>query len=328
MKYIIGIDQGSTKTLGAISDENGNILYISRTEGADHKGVGLALQIQRINEVCIDLIDKSYIDKVDIKCIYGGLTGVDWPEEADLLKNEILRLKLCDKVYAVNDSLVALRAGTSKSFGAIIIAGTGGNFGIISPNGDEFVGAFQERAILGGRELGTRTLETLYRSYIGVNQKTILTEKVRRKYKNMSIPEILQKRKSLSEICSLAPLVFEAACDGDSVAINIIRDFGENFAEIINARARISKMTELDFEVVLSGSIFKGQGDLLKKTIREEINKVCPRAIIKDAEFEPVVGAVLLGIESFDIKSEKYAENVRRTAEKHNLKRNINRRIS
>ena len=59
----------------------------------------------------------------------GGLTGVDWPDEADLVRKALADTLLipAERIQVVNDCLIALRAATSSPAGCILCAGTGLN---------------------------------------------------------------------------------------------------------------------------------------------------------------------------------------------------------
>jgi hypothetical protein len=61
-------------------------------------------------------------------------------------------------------------------------------------------------------------------------------------------------------------------------------------------------MAELAFDVVLAGSLFKGEGPLLVDTIRAAVLAVAPRARIVLAECEPALGAVMLAYDSLGIE--------------------------
>jgi hypothetical protein len=50
--------------------------------------------------------------------------------------------------------------------------------------------------------------------------------------------------------------------------------------------------------VVLAGGVFKGKGPLLIDTVRKEIHREAPLAQIRRLNYEPVVGAALLGMEA------------------------------
>jgi hypothetical protein len=71
-------------------------------------------------------------------------------------------------------------------------------------------------------------------------------------------------------------------------------------------------MTNLELEVVLSGSVFKGEGPLLLDTLAMHIHTVAPYARLVNARYEPVVGAVLLGLEYTGVKAD---EAVKRNVE-------------
>lgn len=327
MRYVIGIDQGSTKTLGAIADEKGNILALSRTGGAEHHMDGLRVQVGYIEEVLTDLLKKTSVRPVDVEVIFGGLTGVDWPEENELLENEIIKLGICNRVYAENDTLVALRGGTSNSYGAILIAGTGSNCAVISPDGRKFTyGFFVDNELEGGSSIGRKALTTVYRSYSGLEKETLLTERVKRKFGIDDI-EMLKRLDSMrkldtKKIVSLALDLFEAAYEGDEICVSIIKSFGVQLASLVNARARIFGMTHIEFEVVVSGSLFKGPGTLLTDVVTAEIHGVCPRAKIINARYEPVVGGVLFALEklhgSIDVET---AANIEASCSQHGLLR-------
>jgi hypothetical protein len=56
-------------------------------------------------------------------------------------------------------------------------------------------------------------------------------------------------------------------------------------------------MTRYSFEVVMAGSVFKGISPVLKDAMLTVIHRECPLAIAVMPIYEPVVGALLLGME-------------------------------
>lgn len=99
----------------------------------------------------------------------------------------------------------------------------------------------------------------------------------------------------------LCPLVFEVADRGDDVAAGLIVTHGQALAEYATAAIRRFGMQDLEFDVVLCGSVFKGEGSLLIDTITQEIHRVAPHANIVTARFEPAVGGVLLAYDALNI---------------------------
>ncbi|NSW91245.1 MAG: hypothetical protein HPY74_11355 [Firmicutes bacterium] len=327
MKYVIGIDQGATKTHAALSDENGCILAVARTSGAEHHYNGLNCQIGFIDRVCSELLENAGIDKKDVMIVFSGLTGVDWPGEQELMENEIRKLGFCCKIFIVNDCIVALRGGTSENFGAVICAGTGVNCAVISPDGREFIyGYYAESDLQGAVALGRHTLTAVYKSKTGRLGPTCLTEKVRQRFGISDIDTLLRsdvEGRLPEEKVMLLPLdLFEAAYDGDVIAADIIKKYGAGLASLVNARAVLFNMNGIAFDVVVSGSIFKGPGTLLTDVVTSEIHTVCPKANIINARYEPVAGAVILALEKLHGRYEnKIRHNIETTSSNFGLLR-------
>jgi hypothetical protein len=109
-------------------------------------------------------------------------------------------------------------------------------------------------------------------------------------------------------------LVFEAADAGDGVAVEIVVKHGQALAEYATAAIHRFGMQELAFDVVLSGSLFKGQGPLLIDTVTRAIQCVASRAQITRTQLEPAVGGVLLAYDALGIAvTDDMYENLKRT---------------
>jgi N-acetylglucosamine kinase-like BadF-type ATPase len=237
-----------------------------------------------------------------LACIFGGLTGVDFPEEYPLVAEGICGLGLCSNVYTTNDSMIALRGGTEKSYGAVIIAGSGGNCAIRTPQGAEFTyHYYHDSDLQGGGAIGQRAVNAVLRAQTFREQPTRLTQRVLEKFQVPTVDDFLRAMvrqeypwDAFKELC---PIVFEEAYAGDEVAAKILRQFGEGCAEMVTSGLKNFKMTDLEVEVVLSGSVFKGIGPILTDTLTTCIHSVAPKARLVNARYEPVVGAVLLGLE-------------------------------
>ena len=114
---------------------------------------------------------------------------------------------------------------------------------------------------------------------------------------------------------ALTPLAFEAAVNGDPIAVEIIVRQGEGLAEYATTLIRKFGMEAMDVDVVLSGSVFKGVGPLLVDTITACVHRVAPRANLVRACFEPVIGSVLLAYDALHLPvSESMYANLAKTA--------------
>lgn len=329
MSFVMGVDQGSSHTRAAVCDEGGRILAVGWAPGACHAYVGMQRAMDGVRGAAQQALANSGLQKADLACLFAGITGADWPDEYDLLKDNVLRLGFCPNVVIANDSIIAMRGGTAHPYGAILIAGTGGNCAVRAPDGREYIyGYFQEDALQGGAALARRALLAIYRAHTGRELPTSLTGLALQLFAVKSVDELLradvEERLAEDKIHALVPLIFEAGCAGDAVANRILTEFGLGCAELVTSALQRLEMTQLELEVVLSGSVFKGKGGLLQKVIGEAIQAVAPRAALVDARYEPVVGALLLGLEHLGLDiSGRIKANIDASARKLNLIRTV-----
>jgi N-acetylglucosamine kinase-like BadF-type ATPase len=321
MKYVLGIDQGHTETRAVVCNLEGSLLGVGKTLGACHSVHGMAQAMHTIQTAAQIALDQAGVGAQDIVALFCGLTGADWPDEYELLHENVMKLGLGQKVWIKNDTIVALRGGTLADYGAIVIAGTGSNCAIRSPRGEEFIYHFyHDYELQGGIALGRRALNAIYRAETGRSPATLLKGWVLDMFDVASVDDLLRAnvegRLGKDRIKHIAPLVFQAACEGDWAAGQILRAFGEGLAELVTAGLRRFEMTALDVEVVLSGNIFKGRGSLLQEVMLASIHMVAPRARLVNARYEPVVGALLLGLEVSGIAIDEQArQNIERTCQ-------------
>lgn len=325
MKCVLGVDQGHSQTRAAVCATEGKVLSVGTAFGACHSVHGMTKAMQAIREASEAALSQAGIRAEEIAILYCGLTGADWPDEYKLLTANVLSLGMCENVRIQNDSIIALRGGTWADYGAVVIAGSGGNCAIRSPRGEEFIYHFyHDHDLQGGTALGRRALNAIYRAETGRGLPTLLTARVLDLVGLTTVDELLradvERRLGSDDIKHIAPLIFQAACEGDRSSCEIIKAFGEGLAELVTAGLTRFNMTELDLDVVLSGSIFKGPGRLLEEVMTASIHMVAPKARLVNARYEPVVGAVLLGLEELGIRvNSRMKRNVEKTSRKLNL---------
>jgi N-acetylglucosamine kinase-like BadF-type ATPase len=279
-------------------------------------------EIQRCSEQALAQADGS--PPVDFG--FFGLAGADLPVDFDLLIPAIEGMSLARQVRIKNDTMVALRAGLKRSWGVAVICGTGFNAGGIGPDGREVqlpgLGPLSGDWG-GGGDIAHEVIRLICRAWDGRGQSTLLTEMVLAALEIPSVKELIAQlyqsrfeyysgqldRRRLSE---LVPLVFEVAYGGDEVAQNLVVRVGTEVGITANAIIRRLGLEDTDVEVVLGGSVFKGRGPLLVDTVIQVVHRVAPQAAIVRPEFEPVVGAVFLALESLGVEvDEAIYSNVR-----------------
>lgn len=328
MKYILGLDQGGSKTHAAVSDEFGNILGVGKAHGGCHSVNGMDYAADGILLSAELACNDAGISLSDIGRIGAGLTGVDWDFEGPLLQNKLHGLFSVpvEKIHVVNDCLIALRASSSKPSGCILCVGSGLNCGVRKDASHEYVyGYYVEDGYQGGGALGARVVQAVLDAEAMLRPKTALTEPVLAYVGCASADEMLFKRvnKQLPHDRVLRlPEVLEQVVlkTADPVAVDVLCTFGRDIARYVTAGLRRFNMENDPVEVVFSGSVFKCRAKELQDTVRSEILAVAPNAQIIESIYEPIVGAVLLALDDVGVseKAEVLA-NIHKSAEEKKL---------
>jgi hypothetical protein len=72
-------------------------------------------------------------------------------------------------------------------------------------------------------------------------------------------------------------------------------------AEYAVVAIRRFSMQHLEFDLVLSGSVFKGRGPLLLDTVTQIVHRVAPAVRVIRPQVEPAVGATLLAYDALNV---------------------------
>lgn len=301
---VVGVDGGSTKTVALVADAQGTVLGSARGGGSNWSGENVEVPMRVVAETVREALAKAKISPDDVALGMFTLAGADWPEDHTNRKVALETAGIAQKIVVKNDSFGGLRAGTSKPYGMVLAAGSGMNAAVIAPDGQEWAFGYYE-TFGGARTLAQDAFYAVLRAEDGRGQPTCLTQTVTQRLGFETVEAMLRawiagtvdRRRFLA----ITPLVFEAALAGDAVASEILVRQGQGLAEYATAMARRFHMQQMEFDVVLAGSVFKGVGPLLVDTLTQEIHREAPFAKIIRARFEPAVGSVLLAYDALGI---------------------------
>ncbi len=327
MNYVIGVDQGGSGTRAVICTPDGRILGVGAGPGACHVFSGMEAAMQATRTAVQAALAQVDMPLGEAKNITGGYTGADWPDEYDLLRAALESLGFACPVRIVNDSIAALRGGTAQPYGAILVAGTGANCAVRAPDGREFIyHYYHDEDLQGGGAIGRAAFKAICHAETGRPPQTSLRARVLaffgRPNVDTLIRDLVEGRLSDNRLPEIAPLVFEEAARGDLAAQKIITHFGEGCAGLLVNGLRRLDMLDLELEIVLSGGIFKAKSALLRQILEQDVQTSAPHARFIEARYEPVVGAVLLALESLGIMVRAtIQENIERTAQRWGLVR-------
>ena len=328
MKYYMGLDVGATKTFCLISDEEGNIKGFGRGSNGSYEVQGVAPAARENRKAVEGALADAGVVLSDIACVGMGVAGADLPEDFDMLEREIYTPLFGDtpRVFR-NDSMAAMRGSVRTSYGIVIACGTGVIAAGINEEGQEArAGGLNEEFgdLWTGTVIGRQGLYAVYHARDGVRPTTLLTDLFVKKAACKDVEEFFYKmyRRELSmdDLQPMAKIVFDAAFEGDAVALDILRTAGQYLGAMVIAVARKLGMTRQSFELVTAGSVFKGSSPVLKDCMMARVHEICPNATAVTPIYEPVVGALLMametGVDMSDAMYQNLTESLRR-AEAH-----------
>lgn len=306
-QYVIGVDGGGTKTELVLIDRSANVIGKARCGTTNYQVVGGAKLKAELLDGFSMLMKSTNLTFHKIEHIFLGLAGAG--RESD--REEIIALfkdtELKAKLSIDTDAIVALAGAFGMGEGIIIISGTGaicfgknsqgkvvrsGGWGYLL--GDEGSGYF----------IGREAIIAALKDFDGRGEKTQLRTELEQNFKVISIdqiiPQIYQNKIDRVAIAGLAPMVFEQANKGDTIAEDIIRRTGRELGNLAKAVAQRLKFENDEIKVALIGSVFK-QREMLVNEIAKELYEISWNIEICEPMFEPQYGAALMALHKMGV---------------------------
>jgi N-acetylglucosamine kinase-like BadF-type ATPase len=307
MAYYLGADLGATKTHTLIVDEFGRALGFGESGPANHESVGYDGMFQSMKSGMEQALRAAGLKKDDITGAGFGVAGYDWPSEVEITAETIRRLGLKAPFTFVNDSVPGLVAGAEEGWGVVVVSGTGSNCrGWDREHKRE--GRVTGHGVLmgegaGGTELLHRGMQLIGYAWSKRGPMTALADAIVRHVGAKDLEDLIRGYTTYEfEIgAEAAPIVFRVAEEGDGVAQELLNWAGCELGEMANAVIRQLEFENLEFEVVMTGSMFEG-GARLIEPMRGTILGVAPKARIVRLTLPPVLGAVMIGMEAGGLK--------------------------
>lgn len=303
MTVVLGVDGGNTKTLAAVAGTDGRTLGagkggISDIYNAPEPGVA----IDAIEAAARAALERAGAAPADVGAAVFSLAGADWPEDFTLLEHALHeRLGLPTAPLVVNDSLGALRAGSPDWTGVAIVSGTYNAVGARDAGGRVFHLGFWPDGT-GGRDLGRAGLRAVYHAHLGMGPPTVLSERALALFEAADAIALLYaftRRGGLAEAEGdrLAPVVLDAADDGDAVAQAIVAGIGTTLGRQGRACAAQLGLATEGLRVVLAGGVFGHPTNRLADAAMAEL----PGAIAVRHPAPPIAGALLLALDRLGV---------------------------
>ncbi|NLM41161.1 MAG: hypothetical protein GX199_02495 [Firmicutes bacterium] len=297
---LLGVDAGGSTTVAALADEQGEVLALAQAGRGNFQGPGLEAaraEVQRSIELAAA---QAGVGTKQITSAYFGMAGADRPRDFELVRELLTPIVPPQALWGFeNDALLGLWAGTRTGVGVAAICGTGTNVVGVNAQGKKVqVGGmgtiFGDYA--GGRYIGELALARSQRSVEGRGEPTVLYERLCQHYQVRELLDLvdwLYAGRDL-QLAELAPLVVEAAAEGDAVAWEILFEVGEELA--VSALAATRQLFEpgAAVDVVAMGSVFqKARHPLLFSAFAQRLLDSEYEIQAQLLRTEPVVGALL-----------------------------------
>ncbi len=296
--YFLGFDGGGTHLRGCFIDENGEMLAV-----ASHPPASFPRLKEKIGEpaaaLCRALQVRAGLPAGPAMAAGFCSTGVGRPADREIVERALREKNIAKKIVVESDALAALTGAFGGGPGIIVIAGTGvicfgrtsrgeiirvGGWGyLLGDAGSGF--ALAQAALIAalndwdGR--GTQTaLRTIFEKHFNVPSIELI------------ISTIYSSDFDRGKFADLAPLVFEAADNGDLVARELVCATGREHGNLVRAAVNRGSW-HAPIPLALVGNLFRRRDVLLpglwEVLSEKDFHLIAPR-------FEPVVGAALLAM--------------------------------
>jgi len=305
-KLILGIDGGATKSHIAFFNENGNCVSSDTYGPLNHEGMeGSYTELEeRFNEFLPRVTKNAGATINDIAYAVFGIAGVDTNAQHKLISGMVRKIGFENHIMC-NDAVLGVAAGCPECVGVCAINGTGFKLAAIDNSGKTIetcgLGNFTDD-LGGGHWYGHRAICTVYNEIYKLGRPTIMKDMI---YDLIGITrredylEVLYDKYYSGGIDSIAlnSIVFNAAEQGDAVAIGVLEASAEEYAGAI---ARL--LLDFDFPadktayVTLAGSVFvKQRVKLLQEFIRMRVHDALNGRSVEYITLDtpPVAGAVM-----------------------------------
>lgn len=311
-KYILGIDAGGTKTLAVVADSDGRILGIGRAGGGNFQSAGTEGAARAVGRAVSRALSQARIKKSHIVTACYGISGADRPKDFQTIRKFLAPITPTRRYTLVNDTIIALRAGTPDGVGIGLIAGTGNN-----AIGRNRKGKIKRVGGLGrplgdfgsASDIAECALSAAMRGFDGRGRPTILYKMICRFLGLKNLEDAIEffftdtwsiRRGGVGpDVGQLAFLVFEAARKGDRVAQEILRNAGKEIARAASVVMRSLFRPSEEVPIVLGGSVFqKGSHPALIRSLRVDLPRNYKRVRLITLDTEPVLGAVFFCLDA------------------------------
>ena len=307
-RFVLGVDGGGTKVDVLVTDEKGNVLGRSQSEATNIKAVSYSDAKSHLEKAVTEAMRFANMpSQTRFAAACFGFAGLNTPSDEKKYRHLLSECQFTEKLphdtHVVNDAKIGLYSVAADGIGVLLIAGTGSNCYGRNEKRQEAKASGWDWMISdegGAFYLGKSLLRSVMRAYDGRGPETSLTSRV---LSFLHLPDELALHDwtyeggfSKEKIASLAPLVTQAAKEGDNIARHILFFSTEELTLSVRTVVRKLGMATKEFPLICMGGMFR-MGPTLLHDIKKKAGDFAPKADVQLLRKKPVVGAIRIAIQ-------------------------------
>ena len=311
MTVVLGVDGGGTSTHAMIADEKGALRGFGVSGPSNWEDIGFDGAVAAVVAAVREAVAMAGVMTAEVGTAVYGLAGIDFPSDEERMSGVHASADLQGPFEILNDSFVALRAGTNHPWGVVVVAGTGSIVAGRNPAG-ESVRTLGLGPLFGddgsATEVSQSAVTAVAAQLMGTGPRTVLTDKLVTASGTadpLALIEALSKGRIPDD--GFTPQVVEAADGGDLVARRLLEGAGASLGARAGHVARRLAMEDSEFELVLAGRLFRTESRVLRSALEATVKRSARFAFPVALEAPPVVGAVLLALERLGAPADREA---------------------
>lgn len=307
--FYLGIDGGGSRTRAVLVDEHGAIRGAGTAGPSNIDDLGHVQAQHNIRLAVEGCWAAAGISSRPAQGVFLGMAGVVSDSDRAIIRQIAAELHLAPEgqVEVDHDIRIALAGGLAGEPGVVVIIGTGSScYGRNSAGASCRVGGWGHLLddVGSGYFLGLQAMIAAVRAADGRGPATRLAASLLPALEIESLDLIMHRLYfqglSRSQIAALAPLVLEAARQGDAPAQAILAQGAEEVAGMVVTASRRLDLKAENLRVTFTGGLVQASPDYRERITAGLLERL-PGVQVVAPLLPPVVGAALLALQNAGI---------------------------
>ncbi len=303
-KFFLGVDVGGTKSHALIADETGQAVGSGMAGPGSWEGVGYDGLADILRDITVKAMKKAGTTIEQIAGAGLGMAGFDWPSQRQSHLDAIHSLGLQCRYEIVNDAILGILAGAAQGWGISVVSGTGCNcrgWSKDHKHEGRMVGgaSFWSGEAAGGFDIVARAMRAVTFEWNQRGPATALTQMFLQKTGAKDLDDLIEGlylgHYDLDAISVMD--IFHITSQGDNIALDVMRWAGDQLGQMACGVINQLGLQKEIFDVVLIGSLYDGH-PMLAESLGDTVHMAAPGARLVRLTAPPVVGGVLLGMQT------------------------------